>query len=98
MFVCCVEVRKQLSNLRGLASDERKEVKGAVISLLEFFLWGRSFIGFTGCRGCLRITRVGPSWPVLEEEDMWFELLIRRIFLHLLCFLRSKQHFFLSLD
>lgn len=44
MFVWCVEVRKQLRNLCGLASDERKEVKGTVISLLEFFLWGEEEI------------------------------------------------------
>lgn len=94
MSVCCIEVRKQLSNLRGLAS-ERKEVKGVVISLLEFFLWGRSFIGFTGWWGCLRITRVGPfSASAGGRGQVGFELVIRHMFLHLLCFLRSKQHIF----
>lgn len=40
------EVREQLSNLSELASDERKEVKGIVISPLEFFLCGEEEIVF----------------------------------------------------
>lgn len=39
-------MREQLSNLSELASDERKEVKGIVISPLEFFLCGEEEIVF----------------------------------------------------
>lgn len=42
MFVWWTEVKEQLGNLRGLASDKRKEVRGTVMSLLEFFLSGEA--------------------------------------------------------
>lgn len=39
MFIWYIEVREWLSNLPGLAAQERKEVKGIVISCWNFFLW-----------------------------------------------------------
>lgn len=56
LFVWCPEVIGELSNLHELASEEREEMKGIFISLLEFFL----------CGGRRRVVFVAPSLFVHE--------------------------------
>lgn len=106
------EVREQLSNLSELASDERKEVKGIVISPLEFFLCGEEEIVFVAPVGffffgwgvLMRLSYQSwewdHSWPVQKEEGglVWAGDL--GLYPSVCCFLRCKQTFFflLSLD
>lgn len=109
MFVWWTEVKEQLGNLRGLASDKRKEVRGTVMSLLEFFLSGEVEMVFVAPRVfclfvvCLWMKSACPSgewdrsWPMQTKEGTsalsWG---FGHTALHLLCSLRSKQTFFLE--
>lgn len=69
-------------------------MKGAVISLLEFFSLGEEFHWFYWL---VRLSQDHEGGTFMASAGgrgyVGFELLIRHIFLHLLCFLRSKQHF-----
>lgn len=97
MFIWYIEVREWLSNLHGLASQERKEVKGIVISCWNFFFGGRWVLHlFPQVFWLMGLSfeswEWDQSWPMQKEEGRsglgwWF----RHKSLCVLRLIRSKQ-------